>query len=102
MNNDIPDSKLIDGLALPCSRKHGLVVARCREIATGDWFVLRNGHVPDPLRHQLEAVYPAAFRWDILRDDPGFAEVRVTKLRVLPADEISRHDAIVAMRPSCF
>ena len=46
----IPSEKLIDGLSLPCSQKHGMVIARCRELALGDWFVLRNGHAPEPLR----------------------------------------------------
>ncbi len=97
---DIPSDKLIDGLEIPCSRKHGLVIGRCRDLAEGDWFVLRNGHAPEPLRFQLEAIYPGAFRWDYLRDEPGFAEVRITKLRPLEAGETERHDAMLTTRPS--
>ncbi len=96
----IPTDKLLDGLTLPCSRKHGMVIARCRDLAPGDWFVLRNGHAPEPLRYQLEAIYPDAFRWDYLRDEPGLAEVRITKVRDLSQDELARHDGLLATRPS--
>ena len=94
----IPSDKLIDGLALPCSQKHGLVITRCRALALGDYFVLRNGHAPEPLRVQLEAVYPEAFRWDYLRDEPGLAEVRITKLRELTDAETLRHETMLAGR----
>lgn len=91
---------LIDGLALPCSQKHPLIIATARGLAVNAHFVLRNGHAPEPLRIQLEALYPGAFRWDYRRDEPGFAEVSITKLRALTDDEIARHDALLAGRPA--
>lgn len=90
--------KRIDGLALPCSQKHGLVIATARALAVGEGFVLCNGHAPEPLRVQLETVHPGAFRWDYLREEPGYAEVRITKLRDLAPDEIRRHDAALSQR----
>ncbi len=90
--------KLIDGLALPCSQKHPLVIARVRALAPLEHFVLRNSHAPEPLRVMLESVYPDALRWEYLRDEPGLAEVRITKLRSLTPAEIAHHDRLLAGR----
>ncbi len=86
-----PD-KVMDVRTLPCSIKHGQIVQAFLALPVGDFFILRNGHDPVPLRRQLEAAYPGAFAWEYLHRRPEDIAVKITKLAALgvPAVELPR------------
>jgi|SRR5215471_15910867 len=81
-------NKLLDVREIPCSIKHGLILRTWRELAVEDFFVLRNGHDPVPLRYQIEAQYPGALRWEYVERTPEYVSVKLTKLAdVAPVGE---------------
>lgn len=76
----IPEEKIFDVRTI-FSERHQRIFDRFQELSEGDYFVLRNGHDPIPLRRQFEQLLPGCFTWDYL--DPGvdFVQVKITKLR---------------------
>lgn len=81
-----PAAELLDARHIPCVRKHPLILERADQLPVGASFVLVNGHAPEPLRYQFEALFPACFRWDYLVNENEFAAVRITRLCTTPAD----------------
>ena len=79
-----PD-KVMDVRDMPCAIKHGLILRTFIELPADDYFVLRNGHDPLPLRYQFEAEFPGTFTWEYLRHMPEDISVKITKLKALPA-----------------
>jgi len=73
-----PD-RVMDVREIPCSIKHGRIFQTCRELAVGDYFILRNGHEPARLREQLEAQYPGAFLWECQQREPDDVSMKITK-----------------------
>lgn len=76
----IPADKIFDARDIPCSVKHPMIIKRWEVLPAGDYFVLVNGHAPEPLRYQFQAISPNAFAWDYLVNEPDFAAVRITRL----------------------
>lgn len=77
---EIPDSKIFDVRQI-FSNRHQQIFDRFLALAEGDFFVLRNGHDPIPLRAQFEQMLPGCFAWDYLEPGPGFCQVKITKLK---------------------
>ncbi len=75
----IPDAELLDARAIPCRTKHPLILRRADALAVGASFVLVNGHAPEPLRYQFEALFPGCFHWDYLVNEDDFAAVRISR-----------------------
>lgn len=82
----VPSDELLDARDIPCSRKHPLILQRAHDLAVGSGFVLVNGHAPEPLRYQFEALSPGCFRWDYLVNEGDFAAVRISRLKATPPD----------------
>lgn len=73
----VPSAEILDGRLIPCSRKHPLILQRAADLPVGGSFVLVNGHAPEPLRYQLEALYPGRYGWEYLVNEEEFAAVRI-------------------------
>ncbi|MFT3781901.1 MAG: DUF2249 domain-containing protein [Nibricoccus sp.] len=78
---NIPAEKIYDGREVPCSVKHGQIIARATGLASGDYFVLINGHNPVPLKYQLNAEYPGQFSWDYVQEGPDAFAVRIARIK---------------------
>lgn len=83
--NTILNEEIFDGREIPCSVKHGLILTRCAELKPGSSFILVNGHDPKPLRYQLEAEFPGAFRWEYVDHAPEAVRVRITRIAAATA-----------------
>jgi len=81
MLSTIPAEKIYDGREVPCSIKHGQIIGRAQSLATGDFFILINGHNPVPLKHQLNAEHPGQFSWDYVQEGPDAFAVRISRLK---------------------
>ena len=86
----VPAAELLDARDIPCSRKHPMILQRAHELPVGTGFVLVNGHAPEPLRYQFEALFPACFRWDYLVAEDDFAAVRITRVAPTPPEFLAR------------
>ena len=80
MNTYMDENRLMDVREVPCSIKHGLILKTWRELAVGEFFILRNGHDPVPLRYQIEAEFPGALQWEYVARGPEDVSVKLTKL----------------------
>jgi len=81
MNNQI---EIFDGRAIPCSRKHDLIVEKWRALAVGAAFVLINDHDPLGLQKQFAELWPETFAWKYLVHGPEEFRIQITKLKPLP------------------
>lgn len=81
---DIPADKLFDVREISCKVKHPLIIERWVALPVDDYFVLVNGHAPEPLRYQFQALSPNAFRWDYLVNEDDLAAVRITRTTADP------------------
>ena len=82
----ISAAELLDARDIPCRTKHPLILDRAAALAIGASFVLVNGHAPEPLRYQFEAVSPGCFQWDYLVNEDDLAAVRITRIAANAAD----------------
>jgi uncharacterized protein (DUF2249 family) len=64
------DGQDIDVTAIPQRERHPRIFATFDRLAVGASFVLVSDHDPRPLRYQLEAKHPGAFRWEYLERGP--------------------------------
>ena len=78
--SSIPESKILDVREIPCSVKHQQIFDRFLSLPAGDFFVLRNGHDPVPLRNQFESILPGGFSWEYLQAGPEVFEIKISKL----------------------
>ena len=85
---EIPAAKILDGVPLPCSIKHRLIMERWTALPVGDYFVLRNDHDPVPLYYQFSALFADCFTWDYVERGPEVFAVRIGKTRTAPEAEI--------------
>ena len=81
----VPASELLDARDIPCRTKHPLILDRANQLAVGSSFVLVNGHAPEPLRYQFNAIAPGCFHWDYLVNEDDFAAVRISRIAANPA-----------------
>ncbi len=77
-----PD-RVLDVREIPCSIKHSLIIKTFVGLPVDDYFILRNGHDPVPLRYQFEAEFPGACGWDYVHRLPDDVAVKITKLRTV-------------------
>jgi uncharacterized protein (DUF2249 family) len=75
--------RMLDVRETPCSIKHGLILQTFINLPVGDFFILRNGHDPVPLRYQFEAEFPGNFTWDYVHRRPEEVAVKITKTQRL-------------------
>lgn len=80
MNNTI---EILDGREIPCSIKHGLIIAKWRALAVGEAFVLVNDHDPVRLQKQFSELWPGTFAWKYLRQSPNEFHIEIAKLKPL-------------------
>ncbi len=83
----IPASKIFDVRTI-FSNRHQRIFDRFAELEVGDFFVLRNGHDPIPLRVQFEQLLPGCFTWEYLAPGPDFVQVKITKIQEGRADAV--------------
>jgi uncharacterized protein (DUF2249 family) len=83
--------KTLDVRDTPCSIKHGLILQSFVGLPVGDYFILRNGHDPVPLRYQFEAEFPGAFAWEYVHRLPEDVAVKITKSQPLPGPVSLEH-----------
>ena len=72
---------MLDVREIPCSIKHGLIIQTFFDLAVGEYFILRNGHDPVPLRYQFEAEFPGTFTWVNIHRLPEDVAVKITKVK---------------------
>lgn len=94
-----PPSAVLDARMIPCSGKHSLILRRWTELAVGESFVLLNDHRPEPLRRQFEQLVPDCFEWEEIESPVGAFAVRLTRLRLDPADFDARRVNGCGLRP---
>lgn len=81
----VPADELLDARDISCRVKHPLILERANMLAVGSSFVLVNGHAPEPLRYQFDAMFPGCFEWHYLVDEETLAAVRITRRAPNPA-----------------
>jgi len=81
MSNPI---EIFDGRAIPCSVKHGMIIAIWQSLPVGNAFVLVNDHDPARLHKQFTELWPETFAWKYLVQDPEEFRIQITKLKPLP------------------
>jgi uncharacterized protein (DUF2249 family) len=84
--NLIGPDKVLDVRELPCSIKHGLILRTCRELPVSDFFILLNSRDPAHLREEIPALWPGAFGWEYLVQQPDETRVKITKLKAVEAN----------------
>jgi uncharacterized protein (DUF2249 family) len=72
--------EVFDGREIPCRVKHGLILQRCTQLATGTSFILVNDHDPVPLRYQIQAEHPEQFEWSYIERGPEVFRVRIRRI----------------------
>lgn len=77
----IPVEKIYDARAIPCETKQAQVFSRAKNLTSGDFFVLVNGHNPMPLRYLLESAFPGQFSWDYVEKGPELFAVRIGRVK---------------------
>ncbi len=87
-SHDIPEEKIFDVRTI-FSNRHQKIFDRFFHLEKDDFFVLRNGHDPLPLRAQFEEHLPGCFRWEYLEPGPGFCQVKITKLKGGPSTDVT-------------
>ena len=85
-STELGPDRMLDVREIPCSIKHGLIIQTFVDLAVGEHFVLRNGHVPVPLRYQFEAEFPGTFTWENVHHLPEDVAVRISKVKALTAE----------------
>jgi uncharacterized protein (DUF2249 family) len=81
MNNPI---EIYDGRTIPCSEKHGQIIAKWRALPVGRAFVLINNHDPVRLHKQFSELWPGTFAWQSVAKGPEEFHIQITKLKALP------------------
>jgi uncharacterized protein (DUF2249 family) len=81
MNSTI---ETLDGREIPCSIKHGMIIAKWQSLPVGHAFVLINDHDPVRLQKQFAELWPGTFDWKYLLQSPNEFHIRITKLQPLP------------------
>lgn len=81
MNKQI---EIFDGRAIPCSEKHGQIMAKWQALPAGQSFILVNNHDPARLKNQLTELWPGTFDWKYLAQNPDEYRIQITKLKALP------------------
>lgn len=76
--------EIFDGRTIPCSEKHGQIIAKWRALRVGQSFILMNNHDPLRLKKQFGELWPETFAWKYLVQGPGECHVQITKLKPLP------------------
>ena len=84
MNDKI---EIYDGRAIPCSEKHGQIIAKWRGLSVGRSFILINNHDPLRLKKQFGELWPETFAWEYLAQNPDEYRIQITKLKPLPEVE---------------
>jgi uncharacterized protein (DUF2249 family) len=79
-----PD-RMLDVRHVPCSIKHDFIVKTFCELPAGEFFILRNGHDPVPLRYQFDAEFPGTFSWEYVHQLPGDVAVKISKVPTITA-----------------
>jgi uncharacterized protein (DUF2249 family) len=82
MNNQI---EIYDGREIPCSEKHGQIIAKWQALPVGAALVLVNNHDPVRLQKQFAGLWPGTFTWKYLASGPEEFRIEITKLKPLPA-----------------
>ncbi len=75
---------IYDGRAIPCSEKHGQIIAKWRALPVGQSFVLINSHDPVRLHNQIAELWPGTIDWKYLVQKPEEFQIQITKLKPLP------------------
>jgi uncharacterized protein (DUF2249 family) len=81
MNDPI---EILDGRAIPCSVKHGLIAGKCCALPVGGTLELVNDHDPANMRRQFAGLWPGTFEWKYLEPGPETFRIQITKPKPLP------------------
>ena len=81
MSNPI---EIYDGRTIPCSEKHGQIIAKWQSLPVGQSFILINNHDPVRLRNQISELWPGTLAWEYLAQNPDEYRIQITKLKSLP------------------
>ena len=81
--------EIFDGREIPCSVKHGQVIAKWQALPVGAAFVLINNHDPARMRDHLAAQWPGTFTWEHLVQGPDEFRIKITKLKPLGEPAVS-------------
>ena len=84
-----PTIEIFDGRNIPCSEKHGQIIAKWQALPVGAAFVLINDHDPVRLHNQFSELWPGTFAWKYLMQGPEEFRIEITKLQPLPEAAIA-------------
>jgi len=79
-----PSLEIYDGREIPCSVKHGQIIAKWQALPVGAAFVLVNNHDPARLQQQFTELWPGTFEWKYLQCGPDEFRIEIRKLQPLP------------------
>ena len=77
-------TEIFDGRNIPCSEKHGQIIAKWQALPVGAAFVLINNHDPVRMHKQFSELWPGTFEWKYLVQGPDEFRIQITKLKPLP------------------
>lgn len=79
-NSLAPAGSSLDLRGTPHDRRHGIVFWAFDTLGVGESFFLVNDHDPQPLRTQMEVLYPGAFSWEYVQRGPAEFRVRISRV----------------------
>lgn len=77
--DDAGDDVELDVRALPHAQRHQTIFALVGRLPPGRALVIVNDHDPQPLRYQLNALFPGEFSWEYLEEGPDVWRVAIRK-----------------------
>lgn len=93
-NSLAPAGRELDLRATPHERRHGLIFWAFDALQVGEWFYLVNDHDPQPLRMQMDVLYPGELSWEYVERGP--VEYRIRISRVAASRKAPAHGAPVS------
>ncbi len=73
------DGREIDVQSLPHGGRHDMIFTALQGLRPGQGLVVVNDHDPRPLRHQIDALWPATFDWSYVTAGPQVWRVAISR-----------------------
>ncbi len=81
-NSLAPAGRDVDLRGTPHDRRHSIVFWAFDRLNAGEAFFLVNDHDPQPLRMQMEALYPGELAWEYTQQGPTEYRIKISRIAV--------------------
>jgi uncharacterized protein (DUF2249 family) len=81
-NSLAPAGRDLDLRGTPHERRHGIVFWAFDALKVGEAFFLVNDHDPQPLRMQMDVLFPGELGWEYVNRGPAEFRIRISRVAV--------------------